>query len=51
MQEIDVELEAKEKKYLRGEGANLEVMICCFFFGLWNAEVECFSSCSADVER
>ena len=31
MQEIDVELEAKEKKYLRGEGANLEVMICCFF--------------------
>ncbi|CAH2071563.1 unnamed protein product [Thlaspi arvense] len=25
-QEIDVELEAKEKKYLRGEGANLELL-------------------------
>jgi len=32
MQESDVELETKVKKYLRGEGANLEVYICLYSF-------------------
>lgn len=37
-------MEAKEKKYLRGEGANLEVMIVVAFGFLGEMQkVECFS--------